>query len=203
MVERHLAARGIKDRRVLAAMEAVPRHLFVPPELVGSAYDDRPLPIGHGQTISQPYIVAFTAQALDISPGSRMLEVGTGSGYAAAVFSELCDKVVSVECIPSLARAARQRLAMLGYDRVEVVEGDGGLGWSEASPYDVVALAAAAPEVPSRLLEQLVPDGRMVLPLGRERRDQKMVRVVRTRDGAQVEELLPVAFVPLVGHAGS
>jgi len=201
MVDDHLAARDIQDPRVLAAMEAVPRHRFVPAELAYAAYEDRPLPIGHGQTISQPYIVAFTAQALSLQADHRLLEVGTGSGYAAAVFAELCAEVVSVECVPSLAHMARQRLDQLGYEDVVVVEGDGGLGWIQSAPYDAIALAAAAPQVPSQLLEQLAPDGQMVLPLGRKNQNQKLIRLVRAGKEINEEELLPVSFVPLVGYA--
>ncbi|MDP6481743.1 MAG: protein-L-isoaspartate(D-aspartate) O-methyltransferase [Acidimicrobiales bacterium] len=202
MVDDHLAARDIQDPRVLAAMEAVPRHRFLPADLVYAAYEDRPLPIGYGQTISQPYIVAFTAQALSLQADDRLLEVGTGSGYAAAVFAELCAEVVSVECVPFLARMARQRLGQLGYEDVVVVEGDGGLGWIQSAPYDAIALAAAAPQVPSQLLEQLAPDGRMVLPLGGKNQNQKLIRLVSAGKEINEEELLPVSFVPLVGYAG-
>ncbi len=201
MVDNHLAARDIQDPRVLAAMESVPRHRFVPADLAYAAYEDRPLPIGYGQTISQPYIVAFTAQALSLQADHRLLEVGTGSGYAAAVFAELCAEVVSVECVPSLARMARQRLGQLGYENVVVVEGDGGLGWTQSAPYDAIALAAAAPQVPSQLLEQLAPDGQLVLPLGRKNQNQKLIRLVSAGKEVTEEELLPVSFVPLVGCA--
>ncbi len=202
MVEGDLAGRDITDPAVLAAMAAVPRQEFLPPELARSAYEDRPLPIGSGQTISQPYIVAFTAQAMGLDGADRVLEVGTGSGYAAAVLSLLCAEVVTVECIPSLARSASERLARLGYANVTVVEGDGGLGWAPGAPYDAIAVAAAAPEVPEALVSQLVQGGRLVVPIGRRGRSQSLVRVVRTADGTEAVDLLPVSFVPLTGDAG-
>ena len=202
MVEVDLAGRDIVDPQVLAAMERVPRHLFVDDAHAGQAYDDRALPIGRGQTISQPYIVAFTAQALAVAPGDRALEVGTGSGYGAAVLAELGATVISVERDPSLASMARGRLDTLGYSRVKVIQDDGSHGCPDQAPFDVITIAAAAPSIPEPLVAQLQIGGRLVVPVGGRRSDQRLVRVVRTEEGAEVEDLLPVAFVPLVGRAG-
>ncbi len=202
MVEVDLAGRDIADPQVLAALERVPRHLFVDDAHDRQAYDDRALPIGRGQTISQPYIVAFTAQALSVAPGDRVLEVGTGSGYAAAVLAELGATVVTVERDPSLASTARSRLDALGYSRVEVIQADGSRGCPDRAPFDAISVAAAAPSVPEPLVAQLQISGRLVVPVGGRRSDQRLVRVVRTGEGTEVEDLLPVAFVPLVGQAG-
>jgi len=202
MVEVDLAGRDIVDPRVLAAMQRVPRHLFVNDAQVGQAYEDRALPIGRGQTISQPYIVAFTAQALAVAPGDRILEVGTGSGYAAAVLAEMGAAVVTVERDPDLASTARSRLDSLGYGQVEVVRGDGSTGRPERAPFDGITVAAAAPSVPEPLVTQLRIGGRLVVPVGDRRSGQNLLRVVRTGEGNEVEDLLPVTFVPLVGRAG-
>ena len=202
MVEVDLAGRDIADPQVLAAMERVPRHLFVDDAHAGQAYDDRALPIGQGQTISQPYIVAFTAQALSVAPGDRVLEVGTGSGYAAAVLAELGTTVITVERDPDLASTARSRLDALGYGQVEVVRGDGSTGRPERAPFDAITVAAAAPPVPEPLVTQLRVGGRLVVPVGDSRSGQNLFRVVRTGEGTEVEDLLPVTFVPLVGRAG-
>ncbi|MAT03589.1 MAG: protein-L-isoaspartate O-methyltransferase [Acidimicrobiaceae bacterium] len=203
MVAEQLAARDITDQRVLDAMRRVPRHRFVPPELEAAAYDDRPLPIGHGVTISQPYIVAFMTQALELLPGDRVLEIGTGSGYAAAVLAELADRVVTVETIDELAATARERLAGADgrtSDRIEVVTGDGSRGYPPGAPYDAIVVTAAAPEVPPPLLEQLAPGGRLVLPVGSG--VEQLVRVRRTADGDVRERLMAVRFVPLTGSFG-
>jgi protein-L-isoaspartate(D-aspartate) O-methyltransferase len=202
MVDGQLAARDIDDPRVLAAMATVPRHLFVPPELAASAYEDRPLPIGRDQTISQPYIVAYTVQAMRLGASDRVLEVGTGSGYAAAVLAELCAEVFTIECIAPLAESAGERLARLGYGNVTVIEGDGGLGRPSDAPFDAIAVAAAGPSIPDALVDQLRIGGRLVMPVGRRRGGQHLVRAVRTADGTEVETLLPVTFVPLTGAAG-
>ncbi|RUA26229.1 MAG: protein-L-isoaspartate O-methyltransferase [Actinobacteria bacterium] len=201
MVDGQLAARDIDDPRVLAAMATVPRHLFVPPELAASAYEDRPLPIGRDQTISQPYIVAYTVQAMRLGASDRVLEVGTGSGYAAAVLAELCAEVVTIECISSLAESAGERLARLGYGNVTVIEGDGGMGRPSDAPFDAIAVAAAGPSIPDALVDQLSAGGRLVMPVGRRRGGQHLVRAVRTAGGTEVEALLPVTFVPLTGAA--
>ena len=203
MVDRQIAARGVRDRRVLEAMEAVPREAFVPEWLAGAAYDDGPLPIGEAQTISQPYVVALMAAALEIGPDDRVLEIGAGSGYAAAVLARLAATVWTVERHASLAREARERLARLGYSNVHVVEGDGTLGWPVSAPYDAIVVAAGGPEVPRALLDQLARDGRLVIPIGPDPRTQSLVRMRRRADGAYTRENLgDVRFVPLIGAQG-
>lgn len=201
MVERQLRARGIGDERVLAAMAAVPRELFVPPELADSAYVDGALPIGHGQTISQPYVVAAMCELLGLAGSERVLDVGTGSGYAAAVLAELAADVVSIERVPELAAAAREALAAAGYERVEVRVGDGSLGAPDRAPFDAIAVAAASPVLPEALFAQLADGGRIVLPLG-TREQQRLVLVVRTPDGPVERASTPVRFVPLLGAEG-
>jgi protein-L-isoaspartate(D-aspartate) O-methyltransferase len=196
-----LRRRGIPDERVLSAIERVPRELFVPEGLRRSAYHDRALPIGHGQTISQPFMVATICAALGLEGGERVLDVGTGSGYQAAVLAELADEVVTVERVPELAEQARATLQRAGYGRVDVRVGDGTLGVPDRAPYDAVAVAAAAPGVPDALYEQLSPGGRIVLPVG-SRRDQWLEVVVRGRDGPSVERSVPCRFVPLIGSEG-
>jgi protein-L-isoaspartate(D-aspartate) O-methyltransferase len=201
MIRDQLEGRNVRDERVLEAMVAVPRHIFVPQQLSERAYDDNALPIGEGQTISQPFIVALTAAALQIGPQDRVLEIGTGSGYAAAVLGKLAAEVWSVERFRSLAVEAKQRLQALGYTNVHIGVGDGTGGWPEHAPYDAIAVAAAAPEVPRPLLDQLAPGGRLVLPVG-PRDDQHMLRIVRTAQGFKQQNLGPVRFVPLVGEHG-
>ena len=202
MVELQLRDRGIADARVLAAMERVPRELFVPPDLRDHAYDDAALPIGEGQTISQPYMVARICEELALDGGERVLDVGTGSGYQAAVMAELAGEVHSVERIPALADRARAALAAAGYgDRVHVHVGDGTLGLSAHAPYAAIAVAAAAPEVPAALYEQLEPGGRLVVPVG-GRWEQLLDVVVRSPDGPLVAHTVPCRFVPLVGEEG-
>jgi len=202
MVERQLRDRGIADARVLAAMERVPRELFVLPDLRDRAYDDAALPIGEGQTISQPYMVARICEELALEGGERVLDVGTGSGYQAAVIAELAGEVHSVERIPALADRARAALAAAGYgDRVHVHVGDGTLGLSAHAPYAAIAVAAAAPEVPAALYEQLEPGGRLVVPVG-GRWEQLLEVVVRSPDGPLVAHTVPCRFVPLVGEEG-
>jgi len=202
MVKHQLRGRDIVDPRVLDAMAAVPREAFVEPAHRDLAYDDTPLPIGHGQTISQPYIVAMTAQALALTGGERVLEVGTGSGYAAAVLGRLAREVHTIERLPELAHAAAERLARLGIANVLVHEGDGTLGWPAAAPYDAIAVAANAPAPPKSLLAQLAIGGRLVVPVGTER-DQHLLRLVRTGEISYEEtDLGDVRFVPLVGAEG-
>jgi protein-L-isoaspartate(D-aspartate) O-methyltransferase len=199
MVDEQIVARGVTDTAVLRAMRAVPRHRFVPDSLRAHAYDDRPLPIGQGQTISQPYVVAYMTEQLALTPRSRVLEVGTGSGYQAAVLAELAREVHSIEIIPELGRAAEARLRELGYGRVRVRIGDGYAGWPEAAPFDAIIVTAAAEDVPRPLVAQLKPGGRMVLPVGPEDGDQLLVLVRKSDDGAGTvtRVLLPVRFVPL------
>ncbi|HZP36334.1 MAG TPA: protein-L-isoaspartate(D-aspartate) O-methyltransferase [Methylomirabilota bacterium] len=202
MVSTQIRARGITDPRVLQAMGEVPRERFVPPSMEGRAYDDEPLPIGHGQTISQPYIVASTTAAAGIEPGARVLEIGTGSGYGAAVLSRIAAHVYTVERVGALARAASARLAELGYANVHVREGDGSLGWPEHAPYDAILVTASGPRPPRPLLAQLAVGGRLVMPVGASIA-QRLVRVTRAgADDYRYEDLEPVAFVPLIGAEG-
>lgn len=202
MVDRDIAGRGVRSARLLEAMRAVPRHRFLPPELAEFAYDDTPLPIAEGQTISQPYIVAAMTEALDLSPGDRVLEIGTGSGYAAAVLGEMADEVWSIERHQPLADSARTLLEELNYDGVHVVCGDGTLGWPERAPYDAIIVAAGGPSVPPSLLEQLADGGRLVIPVGPETRGQELIRVRRQGDEFDERNLGAVRFVPLVGEEG-
>jgi protein-L-isoaspartate(D-aspartate) O-methyltransferase len=198
MVKQQIEARGIRDERTLTAMREVPRHLFVPPGLVASAYGDHPLPIGHEQTISQPYVVAFMTEAMDLSGGETVLEVGTGSGYQAAVLAGIASKVYTIEIVEPLAREAGERLKRLGYANVEVRAGDGYAGWPEAAPFDAIVVTAAAPRIPEPLKQQLKDGGRLVIPVG-ESGAQEIV--VLTRRGSRYDErrVLPVRFVPMTG----
>jgi len=196
MVEQQIEARGIRDPATLVAMRAVPRHRFVPPELSRHAYDDRPLPIGNGQTISQPYIVAFMTEAARIRPGDKVLEIGTGSGYQAAVAAELTDRVYSIEIIPEIAARAAVTLKELGYERVRVRAGDGYKGWPEEAPFDVILITAAPEQIPPPLLEQLREGGRMVIPVGPQRAGQELLLVTKQDGKIQRRTLLPVRFVP-------
>lgn len=201
MVKEQLAARGIKDPHVLAAMARVPRELFVPPDQVPFAYEDRPLPIGHGQTISQPYLVALMTELLAPGKRDRVLEVGTGSGYQAAVLGRLAGKVYSLEIVPELARTAALVLRTNGFRNVQVREGDGCRGWAAYAPYDRILLTAAPPEIPAELLAQLRPGGRLVAPVGEE--TQRLVVVDKSLDGrTQTRSLVPVRFVPMVRGSG-
>lgn len=202
MIEDQLRRRDIDDPRVLAAFAAVPREGFVPPALVARAYDDGPLPIGAGQTISQPYIVALTAQALELAGHERVLEIGTGSGYAAAILGALAREVVTVERIPELAMRARAAIAALGVTNVTVHVGDGTLGWPTMAPYEGIAVAAGAPMPPPALLAQLAIGGRLVIPTG-PAENQHLVRITRTSaDGYREDDLGEVRFVPLLGEQG-
>ena len=203
MVERQLARRGIADERVLEAFRAVPREAFLPEGIEEFAYRDAPLPIGEGQTISQPYIVAVTLEALEVGPKDRVLEVGTGSGYAAALLSRLGAEVFTVERHASLAREAEARFERLGLGTIHVLVGDGTLGWPEHAPYDAIAVAAAGPSIPKALLAQLAPRGRLVIPVGADEGSQTLMRVRRVgRDDFRQEPLAAVRFVPLVGEQG-
>ena len=198
MVARQLQARGISDPRVLAAMNRVPRHLFVPEHLAPLAYRDHPLPIGSGQTISQPYIVALMTEWAEIKPGQKILEVGTGSGYQAAVLAELTDKVWSIDIRPELAAKAAGTLQALGYRQVQVKSGDGYLGWPEEAPFDAILVTAAATRVPPALEKQLREGGRLVIPLGPAGGLQILTRYRKTQGKLKEETRLPVSFVPLV-----
>jgi protein-L-isoaspartate(D-aspartate) O-methyltransferase len=203
MVATQIEARGIADPLVLEAMRAVPRERFVPAALARFAYEDRPLPIGEGQTISQPYIVAVMTRAAGLKLGARVLEIGTGSGYGAAVLSRIAAEVYTVERVGALAEEARERLARLGYANVHVLEGDGTLGWAEHAPYDAIVVTAGGPRVPEALLSQLAAGGRLIMPVGSGTRHQRLVRVVRTdMSEYQYEDLEEVAFVPLIGAEG-
>jgi protein-L-isoaspartate(D-aspartate) O-methyltransferase len=201
MVEEQLRGRGIADERVLAAMARVPRELFVPEPYRDRAYDDVALPIGGGQTISQPYMVARICEALSLKGHERVLDVGTGSGYQAAVLEELTEEVHTIERLPALAESARRALAAAGYGRVQVHVGDGTLGLPEHAPFDAIAVAAAAPEVPQALYDQLQSGGRLVIPVG-GRYGQELQLVVRSPEGPAVLRSVPCRFVPLVGEQG-
>jgi protein-L-isoaspartate(D-aspartate) O-methyltransferase len=199
MVRDQIEALGVRDARVLAAMRKVPRHLFVPSDELPLAYADTPLPIGYNQTISQPYVVAFMTEALELKPQDRVLEIGTGSGYQAVVLAELVREVYTVEIVEPLARQAEGRIRSLGYANVHVRNGDGYRGWPEAAPFDAIIVTAAPDHVPPPLVEQLREGGRLVLPLGRW--DQDLVRLRKTPKGITRESLLPVRFVPMTGEA--
>jgi protein-L-isoaspartate(D-aspartate) O-methyltransferase len=199
MVRQQIAARGVRDQRVLDAMRKVPRHLFVPPQMQPYAYLDSPLPIGYEQTISQPYIVGFMTEALELKPEDRVLEVGTGSGYQAAVLSLLVREAYSIEIVAPLAHYAAERLQNLGYGNVKVRAGDGYQGWPQAAPFEAIIVTAAPDHVPQPLLDQLAPGGRLVLPVGEQ--FQTLTRIRRTPRGFKSEELLPVRFVPMTGQA--
>jgi protein-L-isoaspartate(D-aspartate) O-methyltransferase len=201
MVEQQIRARGIESEAVLQAMSKVPRHRFVPARLAEEAYQDHPLPIGHGQTISQPLIVAYMTEAAEISATEKVLEIGTGSGYQAAILSELAKEVYSIEIIPELAASAGRVLTELGYENVHVKTGNGYLGWPEHSPFDAIVVTAAPDQIPQALVDQLALDGKMVIPVGTT--NQQMVIVTRTRDGVVEQKTLPVRFVPMVSKPGS
>ncbi len=201
MVQDQLVARGISDERVLRAMREVPRHEFVPEGRQFQAYDDRPLSIGYEQTISQPFIVALMTEALQLEGHEKVLEIGTGSGYQAAILSRLADNVISVEYIPELAQAAQACLARLGYDNVNVIVSDGSIGYANEAPFDAIMLTAAAPRFPLTLKKQLAPGGRLVGPVG-ARYEQFLVRLRRHAGKWEREILGPVIFVPLVGKHG-
>jgi protein-L-isoaspartate(D-aspartate) O-methyltransferase len=200
MVKTQLEGRGIKDRAVLDAIRKVPRHRFVPDDLRGRAYDDGPLPIGEGQTISQPYIVAWMTELIEPRKGMRVLEIGTGSGYQAAVLADCVDEVDTIEVVPALGRRAERLLRELGYRNIQTRIGDGYHGWPDRAPFDAILLTAAPPgDVPAPLLEQLKVGGRLVAPIGRQ--EQMLVRITRTETGYRRENLAPVRFVPMTGKA--
>ena len=189
---------GISDKRVLSAMESTPRDLFVEKPFRDRAFDNSALPIENGQTISQPYVVAYMAQELELNPRSRVLEVGTGSGYHAAVLSKLCKRVYTIERYRNMNRIAEQRFKSLGIENIVTLVGDGYGGWPEPAPYDRILTTAAAPKVPQNLLDQLAPDGVLVMPVGIRNNTQRLIKVRRTDDGFVEEYLIPVVFVPMV-----
>jgi protein-L-isoaspartate(D-aspartate) O-methyltransferase len=201
MVKHQIAARGVRDPRVLEAMARVPRHHFVPESLADRAYDDSPLPIGEGQTISQPYMVAWMTELLGIGENDKVLEIGTGSGYQAAILCELAAQVISIEKFPDLAREAGERLASLGYRNIAIHVGDGTLGWPQEAPYDGIIVTAGAPSVPQPLLEQLADGGRLVIPVGSS--GMQMLNVIKRKgNDYQAREEGTCVFVPLIGKHG-
>jgi len=200
MVDRQIQSRGVKDSLVLKAMRKVPRHEFVPSYLKGVAYSDRPLPIGEGQTISQPYIVAFMTEYLALKGGEKVLEIGTGSGYQAAILGEIVKEVYTIEIVSSLGLAAEKKLKKAGYKNIHVKIGDGYLGWPDKAPFDGIILTAAPNHIPQPLVDQLKPGGRMILPLGD--RYQELVLIIKLLDGTvRKKSVLPVIFVPMTGKA--
>ena len=203
MVERQLTRRGVTDPEVLEAMRVVPREAFVPEELAGFAYEDSPLPIEAGQTISQPYIVGLMIQAAEVKPGDRVLEIGAGSGYAAAVMAAIADRVFAIERHGELTDRARARFDRLGYDNIELRTGDGARGWVEAAPFDAIIASAGAPGIPDALKQQLAVGGRLVIPVGETARRQTLIKLTRTGENTfEQEDLGGVLFVPLIGEQG-
>lgn len=198
MVQEQIERRGIKDKNVLEAMKKIPRHLFVPEEYINEAYEDYPLPIGEGQTISQPYIVAKMTELLEIKEGEKVLEIGTGSGYQAAVLAEMGAKVYTIEILPKLAEKAKKTLQSLGYEGVTVLVGDGFKGYLQEAPYDKIIVTAAPEKIPEPLIEQLKVGGKLVIPVGKYNQELKLVN--KKEEGIFVESVLPVRFVPMVGE---
>ncbi|NWG04135.1 MAG: protein-L-isoaspartate(D-aspartate) O-methyltransferase [Syntrophaceae bacterium] len=197
MVDTQIKARGVKDPRVLSVMSKVERHLFVPDEYLSSAYSDQPLPIGEGQTISQPYIVALMTELLELKGDEKVLEIGTGSGYQAAILAELTKEVYSIEIIETLASSAEKRLRQLGYQNINVRAGDGYLGWPEVAPFDAIIVTAAPDHIPKPLIEQLKEGGRMVVPVGTYM--QELKKIVKRSGKIETTDVIPVVFVPMTG----
>ena len=203
MVDQQIAARGVRSKPVLDAMRRVPREVFISESMRELAYNDGPLSIGEGQTISQPFVVALMVEALCLIGGETVLEIGTGSGYAAAVLAEIAAQVYSIERIDQLGQKARTTLMENGYDNVQVIQGDGTLGWPEQAPYDAIVVTAGGPEVPESLKHQLKTGGRLVIPVGRDRHNQELIRVTRVSESEfRTEDLEYVRFVPLIGEQG-
>ncbi len=198
MVETQIKARGVKDPRVLSALRKVERHRFVPEEYLNSAYSDQPLPIGEGQTISQPYIVALMTELLELKGDEKVLEIGTGSGYQAAILAELAKEVYSIEIIESLASMAKNRLLELGYQNIKVKAGDGYLGWTEVAPFDAIIITAAPDHIPKPLINQLKEGGRMVVPVGTY--TQELKKIVKRSGKIETTDVIPVVFVPMTGE---
>ncbi len=196
MVNEQIIGRGLQDSAIIAVMKQIPRHQFVPKRLQDYAYEDGPLPIGYGQTISQPYIVALMTDLLELNGNEKVLEIGTGSGYQAAVLAHLCDSVYTMEIIEPLCKKARERLEKMGYKNIVVICGDGYEGYPQAAPYDRIIITAAPVEIPKKLIEQLKIGGIMVLPVGAEH--QMLQRVIKTEKGIEIEDIIPVRFVPMV-----
>jgi len=201
MVDEQIVGRGVKDERVLAVMRKIPRHEFLPEGIRGMAYNDSALPLGEGQTMSQPYMVAIMTEFLGLKGTERVLEIGTGSGYQAAVLAELCQKVYTVERIKTIADKARATLDRLGYKSVAIKIYDGTYGWKEMAPYDAIIVTAGSPDIPAPLVEQLKEGGRMVIPVG-DRYGQQLITVVKTAEGITTERSVPCVFVPLIGNHG-
>ena len=202
MVERQIISRGVIEKKVLNALRKVPRHLFVPEEYKQLAYEDHPVPIGYGQTVSQPYIVAFMTELLSVDINDKVLEIGTGSGYQAAVLSQLTRSVYTIEIIDELAASAEERLKSLGYNSIEIKNGDGYYGWAEKAPFDKIIVTAAAGHVPPELIKQLKPGGMIVIPIGRQFSIQYLTIIRKDLNKVlSAEQILPVRFVPFVGHA--
>lgn len=199
MVRESIEGRGVKDKAVLKAMRTVKRHLFVPPDQAAYAYEDHPLPIGSGQTISQPYMVAYMTEVIKPTPQMKVLEVGTGNGYQAAVLAEIVKQVYTIEIIPELGQSAATRLKKLGYDNVQVKVGNGYHGWEEHAPYDAIVVTAAAEKVPPPLVEQLKDGGRMVIPIGPQFRTQSLLLIEKKNGKISTKKLMPVVFVPFTG----
>jgi len=197
MVESQLKARGIKDPKILEVINKTPRHLFVPENIRKYAYEDQPLDIGYGQTISQPYIVAFMTEAANLEPNAKVLEIGTGSGYQTAILAGLCKEVYTIEFIKELGTQAKKQFMELGYNNVHTRIGDGYKGWPEAAPFDVIIATAAPEELPTELIKQLKESGRLIVPVGGTS-SQNLMRITRTKDGIKKEDLLSVRFVPMV-----
>jgi protein-L-isoaspartate(D-aspartate) O-methyltransferase len=198
MVTNQIITRGIKDPRVIEAMRKVPRHLFVPADIGESAYDDRPLPIGEGQTISQPYIVAFMTEALNLSPGDNVLEIGTGSGYQAAILAEIAREVYTIEIRPRLGETARERLNEMGYRNISVKIGDGYKGWPEEVPFDAIIVTCAPDEIPKPLVDQLAEGGRMIIPVGERGGVQELVLLKKEKGTIREKAVMKVLFVPML-----
>ncbi len=201
MVDEQIVSRGVKDERVLAVMRNIPRHEFLPEAIRGMAYTDNALPLGEGQTMSQPYMVALMTELLGLKGPERVLEIGTGSGYQTAVLAELCEKVYTVERVKSLADKARATLDRLGYKSVAIKVYDGTYGWKEMAPFDAIVVTAGSPDVPAPLVEQLKEGGRMVIPVG-DRYGQELITVVKTAEGMTTRRSIPCVFVPLIGNHG-